>query len=69
MTEDEQRGLLVTVCGEQRVSAEPDAAAGVLAACGGLPLALRIAGARMAARPNWPLTALAERLDGDDGAG
>ena len=68
LTADEQRRLLVTVCGEQRVTAEPEAAAGVLAACGGLPLALRIAGARMAARPNWPLAALAERLDGADGS-
>lgn len=63
LTADEQHELLTAVCGEQRVSAEPDAAAGVLAACGGLPLALRIAGARLATRPNWPLTALAERLD------
>ncbi|MFF7193141.1 BTAD domain-containing putative transcriptional regulator [Streptomyces sp. NPDC008079] len=61
---EEQHRLLVAVCGQQRVAAEPAAAAGVLAACGGLPLALRIAGARLAARPNWPLTALAERLDG-----
>jgi DNA-binding SARP family transcriptional activator/tetratricopeptide (TPR) repeat protein len=68
LTADEQRRLLVTVCGEQRVAAEPEAAAGVLAACGGLPLALRIAGSRMTARPNWPLTALAERLDGVGGA-
>ncbi|MEW2522721.1 AfsR/SARP family transcriptional regulator [Actinacidiphila alni] len=60
---EEQHRLLVAVCGPSRVAAEPDAAAGVLAACGGLPLALRIAGARLAARPNWPLTALAERLD------
>jgi DNA-binding SARP family transcriptional activator/tetratricopeptide (TPR) repeat protein len=64
LSAEEQRELLVTLCGAQRVAAEPEAAAGVLAACGGLPLALRIAGARMAARPNWPLTALAERLDG-----
>ncbi|WP_335970587.1 AfsR/SARP family transcriptional regulator [Streptomyces sp. CA2R106] len=64
----EQRELLVSLCGSRRVAAEPEAAAGVLAACGGLPLALRIAGARMAARPHWPLSALAARLDGPDGA-
>ncbi|SEG29170.1 DNA-binding transcriptional activator of the SARP family [Actinacidiphila yanglinensis] len=68
LTVGEQRELLVALCGSRRVAAEPEAAEGVLAACGGLPLALRIAGARMAARPNWPLTALAERLDGPDGS-
>jgi tetratricopeptide (TPR) repeat protein len=64
LTATEQRELLIALCGRQRVTAEPEAAAGVLAACGGLPLALRIAGARLASRPNWPLAALAERLDG-----
>ncbi|BBA98055.1 putative transcriptional regulator [Actinacidiphila reveromycinica] len=64
----EQRELLVALCGRQRVAAEPEAAEGVLAACGGLPLALRIAGARMAARPHWPLSALAERLDAPAGS-
>ncbi|MBM9505244.1 AfsR/SARP family transcriptional regulator [Actinacidiphila acididurans] len=66
---DEQRELLGRLCGQGRVAAEPEAAAGVLAATGGLPLALRIAGARLAARPAWPLTALAERLDPARGGG
>ena len=54
--------LLGRVAGEQRVAAEPQAAAEVARLCGYLPLALRIAGARLAARPGWPLAALAERL-------
>lgn len=64
LTAGEQRELLAAVCGGQRVARDPAAAAEVMAACGGLPLALRIAGARLATRPNWPLAALAERLGG-----
>lgn len=45
-----------------RVAAEPVAAREVLAACGGLPLAIRIAAARLTARPQWPIAALASRL-------
>jgi DNA-binding SARP family transcriptional activator/tetratricopeptide (TPR) repeat protein len=67
LPEAEQRALLARVCGEDRVAAEPAAAAGVLAACGGLPLALRIAGARLAARPTWTVGALAERLEARGG--
>ncbi|MFD5516318.1 BTAD domain-containing putative transcriptional regulator [Streptomyces sp. NPDC127066] len=63
----EQRDLLAELCGASRLRHEPAAAADILAACGGLPLALRIAGARLAARPSWPLTALAERLGGPSG--
>ncbi|WP_328991627.1 hypothetical protein OG394_35605 [Kribbella sp. NBC_01245] len=34
----------------------------VVTYCGGLPLAIRIAGARLASRPQWPVSHLAERL-------
>jgi len=54
--------LLGWLVGEERVAAEPEATAEVARCCGCLPLALRIAGARLAARPGWPLAALAERL-------
>ena len=54
--------LLGRLVGEERVTAEPEAAAEVARCCGWLPLALRIAGARLAARPSWPVKALAERL-------
>jgi DNA-binding SARP family transcriptional activator/tetratricopeptide (TPR) repeat protein len=58
----EAAALLGRVAGPARVAAEPEAAAELVRCCGGLPLALRIAGARLAARPAWPLAALAERL-------
>jgi tetratricopeptide (TPR) repeat protein len=54
--------LLGRLVGGERVAAEPEAAADVARWCGWLPLALRIAGARLAARPSWPVEALAERL-------
>jgi DNA-binding SARP family transcriptional activator/Flp pilus assembly protein TadD/DNA polymerase III delta prime subunit len=54
--------LLGRLAGHDRVAAEPQASAEVARCCGYLPLALRIAGARLAARPTWPVAALAERL-------
>ena len=54
--------LLARVAGRDRLALEPEAAAEVAAWCGWLPLALRIAGARLAMRPGWPVAALAERL-------
>jgi tetratricopeptide (TPR) repeat protein len=54
--------LLAKVAGPERVTAEPQAAQRIVAYCGHLPLAIRIAGARLAARPQWRLARLAERL-------
>ncbi|MFH8484871.1 helix-turn-helix domain-containing protein [Streptomyces longisporoflavus] len=48
--------------GAGRLRAEPGAAAAIAHHCGHLPLALRIAGARLAARPRWPVAELADRL-------
>lgn len=61
-SEDEARELLESLAGLARVRADPAAARTILLACGLLPLAIRIAGARLAARPAWPLKALAARL-------
>jgi tetratricopeptide (TPR) repeat protein/transcriptional regulator with XRE-family HTH domain len=58
----EAHELFTRVCGPQRAAAEPDATAEVLAACAGLPLAIRIAGARLAARTGWTVRHLAGRL-------
>jgi DNA-binding SARP family transcriptional activator/tetratricopeptide (TPR) repeat protein len=54
--------LLGRLTGQQRIAAEPEATAQLAHWCGGLPLALRIAGARLATQPGWPVSALAERL-------
>ncbi|GAA0975170.1 BTAD domain-containing putative transcriptional regulator [Acrocarpospora macrocephala] len=54
--------LLEEIIGADRVAAEPAAADEVMAACGGFPLAVRIAGARLSAQPNWPIAYFAGRL-------
>ena len=60
--EAEATELLETVIGPDRVAREPDGAADIVRLCGWLPLAVRIIGARLAARPQWPLHLLATRL-------
>lgn len=54
--------LLERIVGPDRVTAEPNAAAELVRRCGRLPLTVRIAGARLRARPHWRLARLAERL-------
>ncbi|MER5637874.1 BTAD domain-containing putative transcriptional regulator [Kitasatospora sp. NPDC002227] len=62
LDESEALRLLAAVVGPDRVAEEPEAAAELTAACGQLPLAIRIAAARAAARPGRPLAALLARL-------
>jgi tetratricopeptide (TPR) repeat protein len=45
-----------------RVRREPDAAAELVDLCGGLPIALSIAGARLAMRPRWPVSRVVRDL-------
>ncbi|MBE1591786.1 BTAD domain-containing putative transcriptional regulator [Nonomuraea angiospora] len=54
--------LLGGIVGDGRIAAEPAAAAEVVRLCGGLPLALCLAAARLRARPSWQVSALAGRL-------
>jgi hypothetical protein len=62
METGESLDLLSAIAGGDRIAAEPEAAHAVVEACGRLPLALRAAAARLAARPHWPMTRLARRL-------
>ncbi|MBP2329094.1 DNA-binding SARP family transcriptional activator [Kibdelosporangium banguiense] len=54
--------MLARIVGWPRLKAEPEAAAQLVTYCGGLPLALRIAGARLASRPQWRIAELTRRL-------
>ena len=47
--------LFVTVVGEDRAAAEPEATAELLKACAGLPLAIRICAARLTTRSGWTI--------------
>ena len=58
----EARKMFASIIGPERVVAEPEATDEVLAACAGLPLAIRIAAARLAARRNWSVRTIATRL-------
>ncbi|MFC3982441.1 AfsR/SARP family transcriptional regulator [Streptosporangium jomthongense] len=62
MESDEALSLFATVAGADRVAAERTAAMEVVAACGFLPLAVRIVAARLAARPSWTVASLVPRL-------
>jgi tetratricopeptide (TPR) repeat protein len=54
--------LLAKIAGSERVHLEPAAAEELSQLCGRLPLAVRIAGAKLRARPDWPVAKLAQRL-------
>ncbi|MFJ9718984.1 helix-turn-helix domain-containing protein [Streptomyces sp. NPDC101213] len=54
--------LLAGILGTERVHAEPAAALRLAELCGGLPLALRVAAARLTQRPHWSLGAMAAEL-------
>jgi DNA-binding SARP family transcriptional activator len=62
MAGDEAVALLGRFAGAERIQADLPAAKEVVGLCGHLPLALRIAGARLVSRPGWPVRALADRL-------
>ncbi|MFF5247599.1 BTAD domain-containing putative transcriptional regulator [Streptosporangium sp. NPDC000095] len=66
MAKDEMTTLLSRLIGGERVAADPRAARVIVRLCGGLPLAIRIAAARLVARPDLSLRGLADRLAVED---
>ncbi|WP_412539255.1 BTAD domain-containing putative transcriptional regulator [Longispora sp. K20-0274] len=63
---DEAEDLLAAIVGPDRLRAEPDATAGLAAACARLPLALRIAAAHLADRPDLTVAAQLAQLRASD---
>ncbi len=62
MPSGEALELLRHLIGADRVAEAPVDADMLVRLCGGLPLAIRIAGAKLAARPHWNLDQLVSRL-------
>ncbi|MFD5031638.1 BTAD domain-containing putative transcriptional regulator [Streptomyces sp. NPDC058220] len=62
MSPEEALQLFTRIVGEERVTSERTAALDVVAACGFLPLAIRIAASRLAARRTWTVSVLAAKL-------
>jgi DNA-binding SARP family transcriptional activator len=62
MPPEESAALVAEVLGAERMAAEPGATAELARLCGHLPLALRIATARLRNRPHWTVQYLVERL-------
>lgn len=54
--------MLARIVGSQRVADEADASDRLVSACGCLPLAVRIAGAKLATRPSWPVMTIADAV-------
>jgi hypothetical protein len=57
--------MLQGLLGVDRAEEAPEAVERLAEVCGYLPLSLRVAAARLAARPRWPVGALVERLSDD----
>ncbi|MFE6183513.1 BTAD domain-containing putative transcriptional regulator [Streptomyces sp. NPDC056465] len=67
MRHDDARALFGAVVGQDRLRREGADADRVLAECGSLPLAVRIAAARLVNRPGWSVGTLADSLRDERG--
>lgn len=63
MPRSEAFTMLAKLIGSHRVTADPAATARLVDLCAGLPLALRVAAARLIDRPHWSVRHLVERLE------
>ncbi|MEU4195015.1 tetratricopeptide repeat protein [Kribbella sp. NPDC026611] len=66
LSDTEAVELLAGVIGRDRVAAEPAAAESLALFTGRLPLAVRLIGGRLAARPHWPVQHLVELLSDEE---
>lgn len=62
---EDARSLFSAVAGEDRVAADPEALQDMLALCGFLPLAIRIAAVRLRHRPAWTVRYLVNRVQNE----
>jgi len=62
LPDDDALRLLGLTAGPERIEAEPAAASAIVRICAGMPLALRLAGITLAARPGLTVTGLARDL-------
>ncbi|MET9918110.1 BTAD domain-containing putative transcriptional regulator [Streptomyces sp. NPDC006435] len=63
---DGAASLLRRLVGDARADEEPEAMGELARLCDGLPLALRIVGARLQTRPTWTPAFLVDRMTGDE---
>ncbi|MFD1547594.1 tetratricopeptide repeat protein [Nonomuraea guangzhouensis] len=62
LQDEEGVRLLAGMLGEDRVAAERERVSELVRLCGGLPIALRVAGARLVQRPTWTVDRLVGEL-------
>jgi tetratricopeptide (TPR) repeat protein/transcriptional regulator with XRE-family HTH domain len=62
LSETDSVELLATIAGRDRVTGESAAARSIAQLTGRLPLAVRLIGARLAARPTWPIEHMVSQL-------
>ncbi|MFK4088726.1 helix-turn-helix domain-containing protein [Kribbella sp. NPDC020789] len=63
LPEDDGVDMLSRIVGDDRIAQDPASALAIVNLCGALPLALHIAGARLAVEPTWPAAELQRRLE------